>query len=217
MPVGLMADRLFHPVSMNTDAFSGVILAGGHGSRLGGVNKALLEVGGRPNVARVLEALGPLCQDLVIVANDLELASWPGVRLVLDREPHAGVLPALAEGLAAAGGERAIVVACDMPFLSTALLRDLVQRSAEVDVVIPVVDGRPEPMHAVYRRLPCLEAIRAALAAGERRMISFLDRLRVERVDEANLRALDPELRSFFNTNTPEDLALARSLAREEE
>ena len=213
MPVGQQVDRFFHPMEETSVAVSGIVLAGGRGSRLGGVNKALLEVGGRTNVERVLAALGSLCREVVIVANDRELASLRGVRVVLDREPHAGVLPALAEGLASATGELAVVVACDMPFLSAALLDDLVRRAADVDVVIPIVEGRPEPMHAVYRRLACLDAIRAALAAGERRMISFLDRLRVDRVNEADLRALDPELRSFFNTNTPEDLALARALA----
>jgi molybdopterin-guanine dinucleotide biosynthesis protein A len=87
------------------------------------------------------------------------------------------------------------------------------QRAAAVDVVIPVVDGRSEPMHAIYRRQPCLGAIRATLAAGERRMIAFLDRVRTARIEEAELRSIDPELRSFFNTNTPEDLARARQLA----
>ena len=194
-------------------SISGVVLAGGHGSRLGGVNNALLEVGRRTNIDRVLSVLARLATDLVIVANDTELASLAGSRLVLDAEPHAGVLPALEQGLSQAAGDLAIVVACDMPFLSEPLLRDLVARAAAADVVIPIVEGRPEPMHAVYRREPCLAAIRAALAAGERRMISFLDRVRVARVDEPALRATDPELRSFFNTNTPEDLAHARELA----
>jgi molybdopterin-guanine dinucleotide biosynthesis protein A len=68
-------------------------------------------------------------------------------------------------------------------------------------------------MHAVYRRVACRSAIDAALAAGERRMISFLDRVRVAWIDEEELRVLDSELHSFFNTNTPEDLALAQVLA----
>lgn len=192
---------------------SGVILAGGHGSRLGGANKSLLDVGGRTNIDRVLGALGGLAGDLVVVANDRELAARPDIRLVLDDAPHAGVLPALEQGLAAARGELAIVVACDMPFLSDALLGELVRRAEAVDVVIPIVEGRPEPMHAIYRPEPCRAAIRAAVAEGQQRMIAFLDRVRVERVPESELRRFDPELRSFFNTNTPADLARARELA----
>jgi molybdopterin-guanine dinucleotide biosynthesis protein A len=161
----------------------------------------------------VLATLQPLCDDLVLVANDASLADVPGPRLILDRDPHAGVLPALAQGLESARGTLALVVACDMPFLNGALLAEQLRRAETVDVVIPIVDGRPEPMHAVYRCASAVEAVRAALAAGERRMISFLDRLRVDRIAETELRRFDPELHSFFNTNTPEDLERARALA----
>jgi molybdopterin-guanine dinucleotide biosynthesis protein A len=196
-----------------TETISGVVLAGGRGMRLGGVNKALLEVDGRTNIERVFAALRPLSSELVVIANDPALSGLAGARVLFDREPYAGVLPALLQGLEAATGVLAIVVACDMPFLSAELLTYLVERAPGRDVVIPVVEDRPEPMHAVYRRAACSEAIRQALGAGQQRMISFLDRVRVARVQETELRALDPELRSFFNTNTPEDLAAARSLA----
>jgi molybdopterin-guanine dinucleotide biosynthesis protein A len=191
----------------------GLILAGGRGSRLGGVNKALLQVGERSNIERVLAALGPLCTEVVAVANDRALAGRADLRLLLDQEPHAGVLPALAQGLGALPTDLVVAVACDMPFLSRALLAELIERCAGQDVVMPIVDDRPEPMHAVYRRTACLLAIQAALEAGERRMISFLDRVRVVRIEAADVRRWDPELRSFFNTNTPADLERARAIA----
>lgn len=196
---------------MAAELVTGIVLAGGKGNRLGGALKALLPLGSKTSLERVLAALRPLCAELVLVANDPVLEQVPGARAVFDPKPHAGVLPALRHGLAEAASPLAIVVACDMPLLSTELLGSLLARAAQADVVIPVVEGRPEPMHAVYRPMACVEAIDAALAAGERRMISFLDRLRVVRVEEAELRALDPELVSFFNVNTPEDLALARA------
>jgi molybdenum cofactor guanylyltransferase len=195
------------------ELISGVVLAGGHGRRLGGINKALLDIAGSTNIARVLAVLEPICGDLTVVVNDASLSGIPGVRLVLDTDPHAGVLPALAQGLEAADGTLAIVVACDMPFLNRRLLAEELCRATTVDVVIPFVDGRLEPMHAVYRCATVLHAIRAALAVGERRMTSFLDRLRVERIEAAEMRPFDPELRSFFNTNTPEDLERARAFA----
>ena len=195
------------------DSVGGLILAGGKGTRLGGINKALLEIGGRTNIERVRAALTPLCSELVVVANDSSLVGLPGLRVLFDREPHAGVLPALAQGLEALQTVLAVAVACDMPFLNPGLLERLVELATDRDVVIPVLEERPEPMHAVYRRAACLEAIQAALASGERRMISFLDRMRVERVDATVLARWDPSLRSFFNTNTPADLELARSIA----
>lgn len=196
---------------------TGIILAGGRGSRLGGVNKARLDVGGATTLDRVRAALAALVQETVLVVNDDSLADTPNVHFLPDPEPHAGVLPALLAALEIAASPTCILVACDMPFLSSTLLHWLVEQAADCDVVIPTVGGQLQPMHAVYRRDPCRRSIASALERGDRRMISFLDRLRVCQVDEEKLRGLDPELRSFFNVNTPDDLADARRLAESRE
>jgi molybdopterin-guanine dinucleotide biosynthesis protein A len=190
-----------------------IVFAGGQGTRLGGVKKALVEVGGQPLIARVLAAVRPLSQKVVIVDNDDSLADLPDVRIVPDVETRAGVLTALYSGLAAATTPLCLVVACDMPFLNAALLRWLIEQADGVDVVLPVVDGQMDPMHAVYRREACLAAIGRALARGEKRMIAYLADVRVREVGEAELGRFDPELRSLFNVNTPENLAQARALA----
>ena len=91
-------------------------------------------------------------------------------------------------------------------------MAELVRLAGAVDAVVPVVDGRPEPMHAVYRAEPCGAAIGAALVRDQRRMIAFLDDVRTLLVDESTLRQFDPKLRSFFNVNTPNDLVEARRL-----
>ena len=192
---------------------TGIVLAGGRGSRLGGVDKARLDIGSLTTLERVRAALDGLASETILVVNDEGLVGTPGLRLVRDPEPHAGVMPALLAALEVAVRPLCVLVACDMPFLNPALLRWLVAAAADQDVVIPEVGGQLQPMHAVYRRQPCRDAIAAALARGDRRMISFLDGLRVRRVAEAEARLLDPELRSFFNINTAEDLAEARRLA----
>ena len=192
-----------------------MIFAGGRATRLGGVNKALLDVDGRTIVRRILDALGPLVTERVLLANDASLAETPAVRLVYDPEPHAGVLPALAAGLAAASGDVCLAVACDMPFVSTSLFRHLLwlRTQCEADVVIPRTAGFLEPMHAVYRRVPVRRAIESALARGEQRMISYFADVRVREVAEHEWRAFDPDGLAFFNVNTPEDLEQARRLA----
>ena len=191
-----------------------IVLAGGQATRLGGARKPLLEIGGLTILERVLGAVRavPVAR-VVLVAND---RAWPmasDVTVVLDPQPHAGVLPALLAGLEAATASLCLSAAADMPFLSAPLYRLLLAHSAEADVVIPNVAGRREPMCAVYRRAPCREAIRATLATGQRRMVDFLDLVRVQEVDESLLRQADPELRAFFNVNTAADLAQARVLA----
>ncbi len=167
-------------------------------------------------MSRILESLRPLVDEAVLLTNDADLAQVGDVRLVLDPAPHAGVLPALAAGLEAATGDVCLAVACDMPFVSGSLFRYLLAllTSAGADVVIPRTGGLLEPMHAVYRRLTVLPAIRAALTRGEQRMISYFRDVRVREVGEDECRAHDPRGLAFFNVNTPDDLAEARRLAQ---
>jgi molybdenum cofactor guanylyltransferase len=198
------------------EAVTGIILAGGRASRLGGIDKAALKIGQQTVLDRVLAALAEVAGQFLAIVNDDRLNADSRLTIIHDPEPHAGVLPALLASLEAATTPLAVLVACDMPFLDGRLLRHQVALAADADVVIPVVDGREEPMHAVYRVASCREAIRAALARQQRRMIAFLDDVRTYRLEEAALRQIDPELRSFFNVNTPEDLEAARRLAAQQ-
>lgn len=197
----------------NAEGLTVTILAGGKGSRLGGVDKAALDLAGRPLLEHVIAAVGPLARAIIVVANDDRFARDARLTVVRDPEPHAGVLPALLAALDAATTPLLLLVACDMPFIAPAVVRELVGLAADQDAVMPHVDGRDQPMHAVYRVDACRAAIRAALARGDRRMISFLADVRTRRVSEDELRALDPDLRSFFNVNTPADLEEAHRLA----
>ncbi len=194
---------------------SALIFAGGRATRLGGIDKALLTLGGRTIVDRVLDALDPLVDERLALTNDRSLADPPGLRLVPDADPHAGVLRALAGGLEAASGELCLVAACDMPFVSRPVFELLLETQAarDADVVIPRVSGRLQPMHAVYRRPPVLGAVGDAIARGQQRLTGYLDALRVVEVSDDVLRAIDPDLRAFFNLNTPDDLVEAERLA----
>ncbi|MGI9144989.1 MAG: molybdenum cofactor guanylyltransferase [Chloroflexota bacterium] len=197
---------------------SALIFAGGRASRLGGLNKALLEVGGSTIIARTLAAVRPLVDECILLTNDVALADVGDVgdvRLVFDPTPHAGVLPALAAGLEAAAGELCLAVACDMPFVSTRLFAQLLelQRHVNADVVIPRSAGFLEPMHAVYHREPVLQAIRAALGRGDQRMISYFGDVTVHEVPEAVWRLADASGGAFFNVNTPDELERAQWIA----
>jgi molybdopterin-guanine dinucleotide biosynthesis protein A len=192
---------------------SALVFAGGRASRLGGVNKALLEVGGVTIVGRIIEALEPLVGELIAVVNDDALAHLPELRLVRDPDPHAGVLPALLAGLRAARGNVCLAVACDMPFVSRPLFEHQLGLLSGCDLVLPTVGGHAEPMHAVYRTATCADAVAAALERGERRMVAFHRDVRVRELSESELRLVDPDLRAFLNVNTTQDLDRARALA----
>jgi molybdopterin-guanine dinucleotide biosynthesis protein A len=194
------------------DRVTPIILAGGAGTRLGGVNKALLEIGGRRVVDRLLDVLRPLGDEIVIVSNDDSLLDIPGTRVVADVERGAGALMGLYSGLRAVHTPLATATACDMPFVNPALLHQLLALAEGHDAVVPVLGDQPEPLHAVYRST-CVPAIADALAAGKKRLIAFFDAVDVQYVPEAQVRRWDVELRSFLNVNRPDDLARAQALA----
>lgn len=192
------------------------ILAGGRGSRLGGVDKASLVVGGRTLLERQLTGVGPLAREILVVANDDTLAGDPRYRVILDPDPHAGVLPALLAALDAATSELLLLIACDMPFVAPGVAEELVRFADGYDAVVPDVEGHLQPMLAVYRVEPCRAAIRPGLAVGNRRMISFLDDVKTFTVPERALLSVTPNVRrSFMNVNTPEDLEEAQRIYAE--
>ncbi len=191
---------------------SGVVLAGGRSARLG-CNKALLELEGRPLVARTLDVLAQLTDDIIVVTSLAPQLLPAPARVVADRYVGAGVLAGVHAGLLAARGELAIVVACDMPFLNLDLLQHLVSLAHEADVVVPRW-ADVEPLHAAYRPATCRGPVERALARGERRIISFYHEVRVRYVERAEIARFDPQGLSFFNVNTPEDWERARTLAR---
>ncbi|MBI2017000.1 MAG: molybdenum cofactor guanylyltransferase [Candidatus Rokubacteria bacterium] len=191
---------------------TGVIQAGGRSTRMGGRPKALMELGGRRIVERVLDAVAPAVDDLLLVTNTPDLYASLGLPMVADVYPDAGSLGGIYSGLKAAPGEAAFTVACDMPFLHPAVVRLVVARAGEADVVIPRVGGQLETLHACYAK-SCLPHIEERILAGRLKIVGFFERVRVIEIAEAEVaRHRDPAI-AFMNVNTPEELERARALA----
>lgn len=192
---------------------TGVIQAGGKSARMGGQPKALMELGGRRIIERVVEALEGTVDDLLVVTNTPGLYAFLGLPMVPDVYPDHGSLGGIYSGLKAASGQSAFTVACDMPFLRREVVRLVVERAALGDVVIPRVGDQYETMHAAYQK-SCLPHMEARLRAGRLRIVGFFDAVRVITIAEAEIaRYGDPGL-VFMNVNTPEELERARALAR---
>jgi len=187
---------------------SAAVMAGGKSRRMG-QDKAWIDLQGRPLIARVVDVLREVADEVFIVANDERYADL-GLRVVPDRFPGGGALGGIATGVSAATHERVLVVACDMPFLRGDVWRLLIANAVGADAVVPKIGGEYETLHALYTKA-CLPAMERALGSGRMRVISFFGDVRLREVGEADLRAIDPELRAFTNVNTPEELAaLAR-------
>ncbi len=185
---------------------SAIIQAGGQSRRMGR-DKALIDYGGRPIIAHVIETLRSLSDDVVVVSNRSDLYGSFGARVVPDYDPPCGPLGGLAAGLSAINTDLAIVVACDMPFLNVDLLRWLLELAEGYNAVVPQSGAEYEPLHAIYRR-DCYQPIVQRIERGERRAISFFADVRLRPVPEADWRVIDPTGRSLANLNTPDDLGL---------
>jgi len=212
-----MPDPAIGPASPEpapTGSRAGLILGGGRSRRLG-QDKLTLKIDGLALLERVARRLASVVDEVMLVlAQGQEtpaLAETLPVRVVRDLERGKGVLGGLYSGLAQAGAQVVVAVACDMPFLDPALIRHLLDLSHGYDVVMPVLAGRPEPLHAVYTR-SCLEPMAATLGKGGLKIVDFFPRVRVKYVDENESPSLDPRHLSFFNINTAQDLARAREL-----
>lgn len=193
---------------------TGVIQAGGKSTRMGGEPKALLEVGGRRIIERVLAAVAPAVDDVLIVTNTPDLFAFLGLPMIPDAFPDHGSLGGIFSGLAAAKGDAVFTVACDMPFLHPEVARLVVSRAGEADVVIPRVGDMLETMHASYSKT-CLPAMEARLREGRFKIIGFFPDVRVVEIPEADVaRHRAPDV-LFMNVNTPDELARARSLVAE--
>ncbi len=192
---------------------TGVVQAGGKSTRMGGRPKALIQLGGRSIVERVVAALTPVVDDVLVVTNTPELYAFLGLPMVADVYPDHGSLGGIYSGLSAAG-EIAFTVACDMPFLHPEVVRLVVARAGEGDVVIPRVGEQYETMHAAYGKA-CLPHIEERLRTGRLKIVGFFDRVRVVEIGEAEIaRFRDPAV-AFMNVNTPDELERARALAAE--
>jgi molybdenum cofactor guanylyltransferase len=193
-----------------------LLLNAGGSSRRMGQPKALLPMPGTatPLIRHIAARLLPLAADLLVIANDPAIAAALNplpARWLPDAYPDTGPLGGLATGLAASE-DWCICVACDLPFVQPALFRYLLsQTSDDWDAVVPLVEDRPQPLHALYHPR-CLAAIEASLAGGQRRMDSFLPRVRTRFIGSDELRPFDKALRSFVNVNTPEEWAIALGL-----
>lgn len=198
---------------------SAVILAGGASRRMGQDKRRLRLWGeqGPTLLERTVGLLAGLSDDVVVVLNDPD--NWPGLpaRLVSDELPDGGALGGISSGLAATAHPYALVVACDMPFLSAALLAAMLAVPRDYELLIPRSPQAGvarnqfdlEPLHAIYSRR-CLAPMRAALADGRRQITAFFPAVHVVELDNHVRDRYDPAGRSFLNLNTFEQMQNAR-------
>ena len=193
-----------------------IVLAGGKGLRLGR-DKAREIVGNKSLLESVVSQLSSFNSDVIIViAREQSLSrfiDYPKVRIVTDTYPDKGPLGGIYTGLTVSDSFYNLVVAGDMPFLNQALLRYILQLSADFDVVAPRLGNLVEPLHSVYSK-ECSPTIEHLIRQGNLSVSQLLTSVRVRYVETEEIDKFDPKHLSFFNVNTEADLERARELAR---
>lgn len=177
-----------------------------------GANKAFVQVGGRPVIERVIERVRPLADELVIIANTPTEYAHLGLPIFTDLLPGKGPLGGVYTAISQTRSDHTLVVSSDQPFLNSALLRFLLEIRHGYDVVVPLNrEGYPQSMHAVYGK-GCLGPIRRCLDTDRLKVIGFYADVHVRSVTGEEIDRFDPERLSFFNVNTPDDLAEAERI-----
>ena len=186
------------------------ILAGGRSRRMG-QDKALLPLGGRSVIERIIDRVLPLSDDVTIITDVPDKYCHLGYPMVGDVYPGKGSLGGIYTAIHTAQYLNCVVVACDMPLLNTDLLCYLAGLAPDFDVVVPRIEGFPETMHAVYGK-GCLEPIQQRLLADQLKIIGFFEDVRVRYVKCDEVSRFDPNFLSFININTPDDWERVRRM-----
>jgi molybdopterin-guanine dinucleotide biosynthesis protein A len=183
------------------DGVTGIVLAGGQGRRMGGVDKGLQPLRGKPMVAWVLERLAPQVGEILVNANqNLEAYAKFGFRVVPDAiGGFAGPLAGLHAGLTAASHPLAVTVPCDSPFLPLDLVARLHQALGNHDLAVAKTGDQPHPVFSLVRRA-VLAHLSAFLAGGGRKIDAWYATLKVVEV------GFDDEADAFRNINTIAEL-----------
>jgi molybdopterin-guanine dinucleotide biosynthesis protein A len=198
-----------------------VVLAGGFSTRFG-QDKAVVALNGKPLITHVIETVRPIVDEVVVVTSDKERASQysklvnQSVKFAVDLEEAQGPLVGALTGFEVASGAYSLLLPADTPFVSCEVIDLFFDLCHGKSAVIPRWPNQQiEPLHAVYQTKNALAAARLAVDEGLLNVRAMIERLRgVRYVSTLVIQELDPELRTFFNVNTPLDLRMAEGLLK---
>ena len=193
--------------------YSIVIQAGGQSTRMG-QDKGLLQFGKYKMVEYILHQVSGMGEKNFIVSNRPEEYKEFGLPVYTDIYHNIGPLGGFHTIFSFLEMEYALVLACDMPFINRDLINYLLSLASDYDIIVPRLNHNKfvKPFRAVYSKR-CMPAVEKAIEQRHRRVISFFDDVRVRYLEKDEIHIYDPDERSFFNVNTPEDLQKAIQMA----
>ncbi len=194
---------------------TGVILSGGLAKRFDGTEKALLRIGQDRILDKIYSIFKGLFDDMILVTNTpLQFTEWD-LNIVTDLFDIRSSLTGIHAGLFYASNPYVFFSACDAPFLKREIVETVLEGIDDnIDIVIPETSAGREPLCAAYSKR-CLIIAEQHLNKQKLKIQLAFRKCRIKTISEKKLREKDPELLSFFNINTPEDLERAQEMARE--
>lgn len=178
---------------------TGVILAGGKNSRMGS-DKGLLQVGGKSIIERQIEVLQPLVKEIIIIHNGDNYTEL-GHQIYKDIMPDCGPMGGIYTALMVSQTAKIFVLSCDMPFISSELVKMIIEKTENCEIAIPRNGEKLEPLCAVYDQ-SCIETFRELL---DQKALKMMDALKLFRVKELTITQEILAKQPFTNINTPED------------
>jgi molybdopterin-guanine dinucleotide biosynthesis protein A len=192
----------------HVEGITGVILAGGKSGRFG-KNKALVEIHGTRLIERVVGVLESIFKNVILISNTPHEYEYLQIPTYEDIIKGLGPIGGLQTGLTVIEDDAGFFVACDMPFLNKDLIHYMIESKGSYDGVVPRMDWKIEALHAIFTK-SCLPAVNQSIISGKYQLITFLDKVHINYIDEDKIKIFDPELRSFININRPHQLDFAQ-------
>jgi molybdenum cofactor guanylyltransferase len=192
--------------------YTGILLSGGLNTRFAGKEKAFIQVGGKRIMDRLYEVFVDLFDEIILVTNNpLKYLEWD-MQIVTDIFSIRSSLTGIHAGLFYMRHPFGFFSACDTPFLKKDLVATILEYiDSNIDIVMPETAAGTEPLCAVYSK-SCRASVEAHLRQNKCKIQAALRKKRLKKISEKHLRSMDPELLSFFNINTPQDLAQAEAM-----
>jgi molybdenum cofactor guanylyltransferase len=184
---------------------------------MGGLNKALLSLGDEAFIERQIRVASENTDEIIVVSNEPtlndRLRSYPSVRVIPDHYVGEGPLAGLHAGFASASHSLVWLLGCDQPYPHAGAAHFLIENieSGSYQAALPVIQSKPQPLHAIYRK-EVGEVAESLLKRGERRFLALLERVPWCRVEERQLAEQGIPLDFANDVDTPEQYERARHL-----
>ena len=178
---------------------TGIILAGGNSSRMG-TDKGVMDLNGEKVIQYVIEALKPNVDNIIIIANNSNYLDF-GFPVYRDEIKDCGPLGGIYSGLLKSTTDKNIVLSCDIPFITSKLISQIIAESSEYDVTVPVHDGKTEPLCAVYTK-NCMPKFKELL---ENKILKLTDAMAQVSTKQVLLKSTKETENNFINLNSKED------------